>query len=131
MCLLEKVVEWDTECIRCETSSHLKKDHPLRRNGLLSSICGIEYAAQAMALHGALLAEDGMPAGHGFLASVRDTRCHTSTLDAHQSALSICAKRVYGQGAHVIYTFLIECNDAILVSGRAAVVTFQDGSGKE
>ncbi len=56
MCLLERVVACDAASIRCETRSHLDQSNPLRRNGHLSSICAIEYAAQAMALHGALTA---------------------------------------------------------------------------
>lgn len=56
MCLLERVVACDAASIRCETRSHLDQSNPLRRNGHLASICAIEYAAQAMALHGALTA---------------------------------------------------------------------------
>lgn len=56
MCLLERVVACDAASIRCETRSHLDQSNPLRRNGQLASICAIEYAAQAMALHGALTA---------------------------------------------------------------------------
>jgi len=54
MCLLEHVVAFDDTSIRCETRSHLDVNNPLRYKGRLSSLCGIEYAAQAMALHGAL-----------------------------------------------------------------------------
>ncbi len=54
MCLLESVVQYDDQSICCETSSHLGAHNPLRYKGRLSSLCGIEYAAQAMALHGAL-----------------------------------------------------------------------------
>ncbi len=56
MCLLERVVACDAASIRCETRSHLDQSNPLRRNGQLASMCAIEYAAQAMALHGALTA---------------------------------------------------------------------------
>jgi len=54
MCLLELVVDYDAESIRCETRTHLAADNPLRHQGRLSCISGIEYAAQAMAVHGAL-----------------------------------------------------------------------------
>jgi predicted hotdog family 3-hydroxylacyl-ACP dehydratase len=54
MCLLERVVGCDQTSIRCETRSHQNDNNPLRYKGRLSSVCGIEYAAQAMALHGAL-----------------------------------------------------------------------------
>lgn len=54
MCLLQHVIEHDDTSIRCETRSHLDAYNPLRYKGRLSSLCAIEYAAQAMALHGAL-----------------------------------------------------------------------------
>ena len=62
MCLLERVVACETASIRCETRSHLDQSNPLRRNGHLSSICAVEYAAQAMALHGALTAPENFGA---------------------------------------------------------------------
>ncbi|MCU7895697.1 MAG: hypothetical protein KZQ62_12805 [Candidatus Thiodiazotropha sp. (ex Lucinoma aequizonata)] len=37
------------------SNSHLNQDNPLRRTESLSSINGIEYAAQAMALHSSLI----------------------------------------------------------------------------
>jgi hypothetical protein len=36
---------------------------PLRRDGLLPAICGVEFALQAMALHGALTAAAPQPMG--------------------------------------------------------------------
>ena len=58
MCLLERVETWDGESITCIASSHRDADNPLRANGRLHAVCGVEYAAQAMALHGSLLAAD-------------------------------------------------------------------------
>jgi predicted hotdog family 3-hydroxylacyl-ACP dehydratase len=59
MCLLDRVLRWSAEDIVCGASSHLLPDNPLRRDGRLGAICGIEYGLQAAALHGALVA-------HGF-----------------------------------------------------------------
>jgi predicted hotdog family 3-hydroxylacyl-ACP dehydratase len=56
MCLLDEVVSWDAERIRCRGATHHAPDNPLRAGGQLGIACGIEYAAQAMALHGALAA---------------------------------------------------------------------------
>ncbi|MCU7911484.1 MAG: hypothetical protein KZQ63_04925 [Candidatus Thiodiazotropha sp. (ex Lucinoma aequizonata)] len=55
MCLLESIVSFDESSIRCVSNSHLNQDNPLRRTESLSSINGIEYAAQAMALHSSLI----------------------------------------------------------------------------
>ena len=122
MCLLERVLEWSDQSIRCETNSHLDMDNPLRRHGHLSSICGIEYAAQAMALHAALCSNAEAPVRHGYLASARDMRCTTAILDEHDSPLIVSAELVFADGSRVIYSFSIKCDGADLVSGRAAVV---------
>ena len=54
MCLLDEVVSWDAARISCRAVSHRDPDHPLRAHGRLGVACGVEYAAQAMAVHGAL-----------------------------------------------------------------------------
>ena len=54
MCLLDEVVSWDEARIACRASSHRAPDHPLRTHGRLGAACGIESAAQAMAVLGAL-----------------------------------------------------------------------------
>ena len=56
MCLLDAATAWDAQHIRCTASSHRHADNPLRAHDRLGTACGIEYAAQAMAAHGALLA---------------------------------------------------------------------------
>ena len=60
MCLLDEAVLWTAERIVCRAVSHLDPANPLRRAGGLHALCGAEYALQAAALHGALLA-DGTP----------------------------------------------------------------------
>ena len=56
MCLLDRLEAWDDVAIRCTTGSHARPDNPLRTaSGLLAPNL-VEYAAQAMALHGGLLA---------------------------------------------------------------------------
>ena len=68
MCLLDRVETWSATDIVCRARSHLDPDNPLRRNGRLASLCGIEYGLQAAAAHGALAAP---PAAAGWLAAVR------------------------------------------------------------
>ena len=130
MCLLDRVVEFSVDSIRCETDSHTDPGNPLRRNGHLSGICAIEYAAQAMALHAALgsagaataRATNPDPAHHGYLVSVRDIRCHIRRLDCVTSTLEVCADRIYGDAAGLIYTFAVTAARTALVTGRASVV---------
>ncbi len=47
-------LEWDAQHIRCRSATHRLPGNPLRSQGRLGAACGIEYAAQAMAVHGAL-----------------------------------------------------------------------------
>ncbi|RYY52915.1 MAG: hydroxymyristoyl-ACP dehydratase, partial [Comamonadaceae bacterium] len=81
MCLLERLESWDTESIHCSTTTHLLPDNPLRTAGGLMAPNAVEYAAQAMALHGGLLAVEGEPPSAGFLASARNVRFGAQRLD--------------------------------------------------
>ena len=54
MNLLDAVLACSPQAITCRARGHGRADHPLRLDGLLPAPVGIEYAAQAMALHGAL-----------------------------------------------------------------------------
>ena len=94
MCLLDEVLDWNAQHIRCRTATHRAPDNPLRSHGRLGVACGIEYAAQAMALHGALAggaaggAVDALAGGSarvGLLASVRDVRLMVPRLDDIES----------------------------------------------
>ena len=71
MCLLDRVLNWDTSSIRCRAVSHRDIDNPLREGGGLAVLVGIEYAAQAAAVHGGLLSGATKPRS-GVLASLRN-----------------------------------------------------------
>ena len=71
MCLLDRVLNWDTSSIRCRAVSHRDVDNPLREVGGLAMLVGIEYAAQAAAVHGGLLSGATKPRS-GVLASLRN-----------------------------------------------------------
>ena len=123
MCLLDEIVEWSPERISCRVIGHRAADHPLRAHGRLGVSCGIEIAAQAMAVHGALIgdASAGKPRA-GFLASVRDVRLHAARLDDVQSDLICDAVRIAGDGGTALYEFVLRSAAMRLISGRAAVV---------
>ena len=122
MCLLDAVLQWDAGHIVCRASSHTRADHPLRAHGSLGMANGIEYAAQAMAVHGALLAgSDSAPAA-GFLASVRDVQWHAPRLDTLPPELRVTAQRLSGDGNTLLYSFRLEAAGATVLSGRASVM---------
>jgi predicted hotdog family 3-hydroxylacyl-ACP dehydratase len=123
MCLLDGVVEWDAQHVRCVATSHLLVDNPLRSKGRLASVCGIEYAAQAMAVHGALVgAEDAKRPRVGMLTSVRGVRSYVDRLDTLDAPLDIEAERIGGDENTVLYRFNVRCGDVPVIEGRAAVM---------
>ncbi len=123
MCLLDQLVSWSPERIHCAAVSHLEPDHPLRSASGLLSPCAIEYAAQAMALHGALLAPPGAGPRPGYLASVRNVRLAVARLDGVAGPLQVRAERLAGEARQVMYRFeLSDEHGRMLVDGRATVV---------
>lgn len=123
MCLLDQVEAWDRQHIECRASSHRAADHPLRACGRLGAACGIEYAAQAMAVHGALLAPpDTTRARVGYLVSVRGTRLHTARLDNIAADLQVEATCITHSENNILYQFSVSAAGRLLLDGRAAVV---------
>ena len=122
MCLLDAVLAWDSGQIHCRASSHRQPDNPLRAAARLGAACGIEYAAQAMAVHGALLAPEGAPPRPGYLASVRSVRLAVDRLDDLAQDLDIVAERLSGDEHNILYHFRVEHAGNLLLSGRAAVM---------
>lgn len=129
MCLLDEVLDWDVAGIRCRSTTHRAADHPLRAHGRLSAACGIEYAAQAMAVHGALItAASADGSGPGYLASVRGVVLGTRWLDEVRADLICSAQRVAGDQDTIVYDFVLfeQGEDAAaarrLLSGRASIV---------
>lgn len=126
MCLLGRVTHWDARHIRCTASSHRHADNPLRAHDRLGVSCGIEYAAQAMAAHGALLAASDSSPGAGYLASVRGVELQVARLDDIAADLDIEAERLSGDDNIILYGFRVSAAGCTLLSGRATVVLNAD-----
>ncbi|HJW54895.1 MAG TPA: hotdog family protein [Burkholderiaceae bacterium] len=122
MCLLHRVEDWDEQRIRCSAVSHRAPDNPLRAHGRLAAACGIEYAAQAMAVHGALIAPRDAPPRLGYLASVRGAVLHVGRLDDIAADLTVEATRFSGDGNTILYDFALRAAGRVLLEGRAAVI---------
>jgi predicted hotdog family 3-hydroxylacyl-ACP dehydratase len=124
MSLLDSVLSWDHARIACATDSHRALSNPLRRNDRLGILGGVEYAAQAMALHTALTAAgaDQGPPRQGYLASVRQLACHDDRLDLLRGTLIVAAERLFGDATRAIYHFTLTHSESVLLDGRAAVV---------
>lgn len=123
MCLLDRLEHWSATELLCHASSHRDPANPLRSASGLLAPCAIEYAAQAMALHGALAAGDGAPPTPGYLASVRDVRLMVPRLDDLVGDLRVHAERLAGDASLVSYRFTVSRDDgSLLADGRATVV---------
>lgn len=123
MCLLDRVESWDEEHIECCAISHRAVDNPLRAYGRLGAACGIEYAAQAMAVHGALLAPPETAAARvGYLVSVRGAQLHVPRLDDVDADLVVEATCITRSENNILYQFSVSAAGRRLLDGRAAVV---------
>lgn len=122
MCLLDHIDTWDARGVRCTATSHRAPDNPLRAHGRLGAACGIEYAAQAMAVHGALLAAPDAPPGVGYLTSARGVEWRVARLDDIDTHLIIAAERVCGDDQGILYGFSISAGQRLLLRGRITVV---------
>jgi predicted hotdog family 3-hydroxylacyl-ACP dehydratase len=121
MCLLDEVRSWDETRVSCRSASHRRPDNPLRRDGFLPSLHLLEYAAQATAVHGGLLAgPGGSPAM--VLAAARDFDLHVSRLDDVQADLHIDAERLLSLGNSVLYRFHVCADRQLLAEGRLTIV---------
>jgi predicted hotdog family 3-hydroxylacyl-ACP dehydratase len=132
MCLLDSVLSWDEVRIQCATESHRAPYNPLRRNHRLGTLCGVEYAAQAMALHNVLTVSGAHTPGSvlprpGYLASLRELVCHGDRLDLLPGTLVVVAERLFGEASRAIYHFTVRHQDSVLLDGRAAVVVKEIG----
>jgi len=121
MCLLEEVLEWDENRIVCRAISHRNAANPLRSDGRLAAIVGVEYAAQAVAVHGSLIASFSKPRA-GYLAALRDIICSVDRLDTESGDLVVSATRVAAEGGRLLYDFRIEGGARELLTGRLSVV---------
>lgn len=122
MCLLDEVRSWDELAIVCKASSHRALTHPLREADGLGITVGIEYAAQAMAIHGALLDKDVAEAKVGYLTSTRDVSWQVQRLSDVQGDLEIRAERLSANASNVMYQFSLWGDGRQVLSGRATVI---------
>ena len=128
MCLLDEVIDWNADRIRCRSASHRRADNALRAHGRLGVACGIEYAAQAMAVHGALRAaaeaqaSQAAPASRaGMLSSVRSLTMHVDRLDDVAGDLYASATYMNGDSTMVMYEFTVGDSNQTLLAGRATI----------
>lgn len=123
MCLWDEAIEWDATRILVRTHGHRDTAHPLRTGDRLRAIHLCEYGAQAMAVHGGLLArERGTIAPPGMLVALRGVELHCERIDDLPGPIECEAEALLaGEGAQQ-YRFTIRHDGVVLAEGRAAVM---------
>ncbi len=130
MCLLQSVQQFDETSICCIAVSHTDPENPLRYAGRLSSQAGIEYAAQAVAIHGGLLSRrDGVVAAPrgGMIAVLISVNWATDRLDNIGTALQVHAEKLADLPDGLCYRFSVVSVEKILVSGELIVALQPSG----
>lgn len=123
MCLLDEVVEWDATRLHARSATHRQLDNPLRADGMLHAVNLCEYAAQAMAVHGALRErEAGGAARPGFLVALRDVALHVERIDDLPGRLQVHVECLIALPGSLQYAFRVEHRGVLLAAGRAAVM---------
>ena len=122
MCLLERIVSWDDTGVTLATTTHRDPANPLARDGRLRAIHLCEYGAQAMAVHGSLVATArGERARPGLLVSLRDVVLACDFIEGLEGELLVEAVRVHGGAEAWQYDFRVSHAGRPLAQGRAMV----------
>ncbi len=129
MCLLDRVLTWNEKTIHCSSLSHTREDNPLLNNKLISSVHAVEYGAQAMAVHGGLLArESGQAIGSGYLVSMRNIKLNCKVLNDMLDEIDIFAAQLINNSGNLVYDFEVKNKQKSLVSGRVTVMQIEPQS---
>ncbi len=133
MRLLDRIEDINEQSICCTVVSHGAPEHPMRYEGRLGSACGVEMAAQAVAMHSAHLAMQASqlavePPKGGMLTSVRELKLHTDRLDGYSQPLIVRASFQAGDAMGALYSFSLSTQaheqEVELLRGRMSVVNF-------
>jgi predicted hotdog family 3-hydroxylacyl-ACP dehydratase len=124
MCLLDAVVAWDGQGIHALSERYAAASNPLRAAGGLHAVHLAEYGAQAMAVHGALVARARGESAvrQGRLVSLREVVLAVDCVDAAGGRLEVHAQQLFADDAGAQYAFQVEQAGRVLASGRAAVI---------
>ncbi len=137
MCLLDRVLHWDESSIRCAADSHHAADNPLRGAAGLATLAGIEYAAQAAAVHGTLVTGDAAPRSgaqpgssaeprNGVLAALKNVTATQPWLDSVAGEIVIEATLLHRDPTGGIFSFAVLAGTEPLLSGQFTLMYIDD-----
>lgn len=125
MVLLDEVVEYDPESIHCRAEIGDPADHPLAIDKQLPATVLAEYGAQAMAVHGGLLARadygsDTEPRP-GRVAGIASLELAVDHVTGHRS-IDVHARCYGGDASGRIYDFEVLDERRLLARGRITIM---------
>lgn len=121
MCLLERIVDWTADSVRCATATHRDPSNPLATPAGLHAVHLCEYGAQSMAVHGGLCARRGEPPARGMLVSLRDVVLRVDELQSLEGELVVVAERLQASDEAWQYRFIVLHAGREIAGGRATV----------
>lgn len=124
MCLLDEVTVFEPSFISCRASSHRLPDNPLRHRDRLPVQAGIEYAAQAVAAHGSLLARQHGAASsprQGMIAVLSDISWRIDRLDTVTGNLTVMAEKLADLPQGLQYRFSVNTDGQRLLEGEMII----------
>ena len=119
MCLLESVTRWDATQIVCSALPP-NESHPLASDGVVHAVAAVEYAAQATAIHGALLNNATAPQA-GLLAKLTDVTFHGDDVPADAGSINVHAQLLSASAAGCLYTFNVSTALGRITEGRLMI----------
>ncbi|HEY6087935.1 MAG TPA: 3-hydroxylacyl-ACP dehydratase [Burkholderiaceae bacterium] len=124
MCLLDRVSAWNATRIVCHAAAPTA-DHPFAKPQGVPAVAAIEYAAQAAALHGALL-DDRQAPRNGMLAKLAGVELVAGRLDEAAGELTVQADLVVQGASGCMYSFMVQHDRVCRARGRLLVVFTHD-----
>jgi predicted hotdog family 3-hydroxylacyl-ACP dehydratase len=121
MCLLDQIVSWNERTLTAATQSHRDVDNPLRDPSGLAALNLCEYAAQAMAIHGALTHARN-EAKPGMLVSLRTVHLHRQYIHDLANDIVVQVDCLQTDATLSQYEFHALHDTELLASGRAIVI---------
>lgn len=118
MCLLDEVSQWSTGNIVC-TAGAPGPDHPLARDESVPAIASCEYAAQAAAIHGALI-EHALAPREGVLAKLMDIELHAQAFPLG-GGVQVRANMLGRVATGCLYAFDVRAGELPICEGRLMV----------
>lgn len=124
MCLLDRVTAWNETHIVCQAAAPTA-DHPFATPRGVPAVAAVEYAAQAAALHGALL-EDRQAPRNGMLAKLADVELAAGWLDENAGELTVQADLLVQGASGCMYSFMVHDDCGCRARGRLLVAFTHD-----